>query len=110
MCQKGRRADLPNDILALVAHRSPGARRHVLSLLHDGVEVLWMRLRGGAVVTFRSSAGNFAKRGNLSALWKTFSSRKHNGSVSRWSSRSGKSCGNITKWTQVSGKIHFPET
>lgn len=61
-CQKrGRTADLPDDVLALVAHWSPGTRWHVLSLLHDGVEVLWMRLRGGAVVTFRSSAGNFAK-------------------------------------------------
>lgn len=54
-------ADLPNDVLALVAHWGPGTRWHVLGPLHDGVEVLWMRLRGGAVVTFRSSAGNFAK-------------------------------------------------
>lgn len=58
---RGRAADLPNDVLALVAHRSPGTRWHVLGPLHDGVEVLWMRLRGGAVVTFRSSAACFAK-------------------------------------------------
>lgn len=31
-----------------------------------------MRLRGGAVVTFRSSGRNFAKRGNRSTLWKTY--------------------------------------
>lgn len=73
-----RTADLPNDIPALVAHRSPGTRWHVLRLLQDGVEVLWMRLRGGAVLTFRSSTGNLTKGGSRSALWKTYTSRKHN--------------------------------
>lgn len=67
----GHQERAPDDIVALVAHRGAGAGRDVLGPLHQGVEVLWMWLRGGAVSTSGSRVGNFAKRGSCSTLWKT---------------------------------------
>lgn len=83
-CEQKRKSDLPNDILALVADGGAGARWHVLRPLQDGVEVLRVRLRGGPVLTFRSSAGDFAEGGTRSSLWETYTSRKNNRSVFNW--------------------------
>lgn len=83
-CEQKRKGDLPNDILALVADGSAGARWHVLRPLQDGVEVLRVRLRGGPVLTFRSSAGDFAEGGTRSSLWETYTSIKNNRSVFNW--------------------------
>lgn len=61
----------PDDIVALVAHRGTRTGGDVLGPLHQRVEVLWMWLWGGAVWTFGSRTGNFAKGRACSRLRKT---------------------------------------
>lgn len=56
-----RVADLPDDVVALVAHWGARPGRDVLSPLHYRVEVLRMWLWGGAIRTSGSRAGDFAK-------------------------------------------------
>lgn len=52
---------LPDDGVALVAHRGARPGGDVLGPLHHRVEVLRMRLRDGTIGTFRRRVGNFAK-------------------------------------------------
>lgn len=67
---------LPDDVVALAAHGGAHASRDVLGPLHQGVEVLRMRLRGGAVWTFGRRVGNSAERRSRSTLWKTFKNQR----------------------------------
>lgn len=54
-------SDVPDDIVALAAHWGARTSWDVLSTLYQRVEVLRMWPRGGAVWSFWSRIGDFAK-------------------------------------------------
>lgn len=62
---------LPDDVVALLAHRGARAARHRLGPLHQRVQVLWMWLRGGAIRTGTTGGGG-------PNLWRAYTSGEEN--------------------------------